>query len=87
MSDTPPNPPTPEVDDAIDAQGEQVTIRRKQGFWARLGGGGLMVSLMIHFFLVIVAVFWVISTWTDGKLTKIESTVFGDARVEHDDDQ
>ena len=74
MSDTPPNPPTPEVDDAIDAQGEQVTIRRKQGFWARLGGGGLMVSLMIHFFLVIVAVFWVISTWTDS--TKHEPTQF-----------
>jgi len=74
MSDTPPNPPSPEVDDVIDAQEEQVTVRRKQGFWARLGGGGLMVSLMIHFFLVIVAVFWVISTWTDS--TKHEPTQF-----------
>jgi len=74
MSDVPPNPPTPDVDEVIDAQGEQVTVRRKQGFWARLGGGGLMVSLMIHFFLVIVAVFWVISTWTDS--TKHEPTQF-----------
>jgi hypothetical protein len=74
MSDTPPNPPSPDVDDNIDANGEQVAIRRKQGFWARLGGGGLMVSLMIHFFLVVVAVFWVVSTWTDS--TKREPTQF-----------
>jgi len=74
MSDTPPNPPTPDIDETIDAQGEPVVVRRKQGFWARLGGGGLMVSLMIHFFLVVVAVFWVISTWTDS--TKHEPTQF-----------
>lgn len=74
MSDAPPNPPTPEVDENIDAQGEPVTVRRKQGFWARLGGGGLVVSLLFHFFLVIVAVFWVISTWTDS--TKHEPTQF-----------
>jgi hypothetical protein len=74
MSDTPQNPPTTEVDDVVDAQGESVTVRRKQGFWARLGGGGLMVSLLIHFFLVVVAIFWVISTWTDS--TKHEPTQF-----------
>lgn len=74
MSATPPNPPSPEVDDTIDAQGEQAAVRQKQGFWARLGGGGLMVSLMIHFFLIVVAVFWVVSTWTDS--TKREPTQF-----------
>ena len=74
MSDTPPNTPTPNVDKNINAQGEQVALRRKLGFWARLGGGGLMVSLMIHIFLVVVAVFWVVSTWTDS--TKREPTQF-----------
>ena len=74
MSDTPPNTPTPNVDKNINAQGEQVALRRKLGFWARLGGGGLMVSLMIHVFLVVVAVFWVVSTWTDS--TKREPTQF-----------
>lgn len=74
MSDTPPNPPSVDVDGAIDAQGERAAVRQKQGFWARLGGGGLMVSLMIHLFLVVVAVFWVVSTWTDS--TKREPTQF-----------
>jgi hypothetical protein len=74
MLDIPQNTPTPEVDETIDAQGEPVAVRRKQGFWARLGGGGLIVSLLIHFFLVVVAIFWVISTWTDS--TKHEPTQF-----------
>ena len=39
--------------------------RSKRTFWQKLGGEGLMISVIIHAILIIIALVWVISTWTD----------------------
>ncbi len=40
--------------------------RVKPGFWRRIGGGGLTVSVLIHVLLVFIAAAYVISTVTDN---------------------
>lgn len=74
MSDIPPNSATPESATTSDENNPNVKLRRNSGFWARLGGGSLAISLLVHLLLIFVAVFWVISTWTDS--TKNEPTQF-----------
>ena len=39
--------------------------RPNRTLWQRLGGEGLALSIIIHLFLVIIAVIWVVSTVTD----------------------
>ncbi|MEY3911935.1 MAG: hypothetical protein RLY37_1403, partial [Verrucomicrobiota bacterium] len=40
--------------------------RPKRTLWQRLGGEGLALSVILHCFLVLIAVIWVVSTVTDG---------------------
>ncbi|MEY4086663.1 MAG: hypothetical protein RLZZ405_851 [Verrucomicrobiota bacterium] len=40
--------------------------RPRRGFWQRLGGEGLTISLLIHGALILIAAIWVISTVTDS---------------------
>ncbi len=74
MSEDPP-PPPPSGDIPQDAEqspnvaAPEVSIgskRVKPGFWRRIGGGGLTVSVLIHVLLVFIAAAYVISTVTDN---------------------
>jgi hypothetical protein len=40
--------------------------RPKRTLWQRLGGEGLALSVLVHVFLVLIAIVWVVSTVTDG---------------------
>ena len=46
--------------------GDEVLVR-KQPFWKRIGGDGLVVSLVIHLALLILFAAWVVSSWTDAN--------------------
>ncbi|NBX02430.1 hypothetical protein EBR11_07895, partial [bacterium] len=50
--------------------------RRKLPFWKRIGGEGFTISLAIHGVLVILALFWVVSTMTESTKTKKDPTTF-----------
>ncbi len=50
--------------------------RRKLPFWKRFGGEGFTISLAIHGVLVILALFWVVSTMTESAKTKKDPTTF-----------
>ncbi|MFN5804427.1 MAG: hypothetical protein ACK467_02225, partial [Opitutia bacterium] len=51
-----------------DRQADQpvLTVRARKGFWQRIGGEGLTVSIAVHLLLVLLAAFWVIATVTTG---------------------
>ncbi len=51
-----------------DRQADQpvLTVRARKGFWQRIGGEGLTVSIAVHLLLVLLAAFWVVSTITTG---------------------
>ncbi|MFM9148058.1 MAG: hypothetical protein ACKORI_08065, partial [Verrucomicrobiota bacterium] len=41
-----------------------LTARARRGFWERIGGEGLTVSLAVHLLLILLAAFWVVATVT-----------------------
>jgi len=47
--------------------------RSKRTFWQKLGGEGLAISVIIHLILIVIALFWVISTWTDSAKKEPDS--------------
>ena len=58
-------PPGAASADGDTAKGEAL-LRRKLPFWRRLGGEGLVASVVIHIALILIAVAWVVSTITDA---------------------
>ena len=46
---------------------EDTLLVRRQPFWKRIGGDGLVVSLVIHVGLLILFAAWVVSSWTDSN--------------------
>ena len=44
---------------------EEIILVRRQPFWRRIGGDGLVVSVVIHVALLLLFAAWVISSWTD----------------------
>jgi hypothetical protein len=51
--------------------------RSKRTFWQKLGGEGLAISVIIHGILIVIALFWVISTWTDSAKKDPDSFATG----------
>jgi len=52
-------------DESVEASPSTPLHRPNRPLWQRLGGEGLALSIIIHLFLVIIAVIWVVSTVTD----------------------
>ena len=52
-------------DESAEASPSTPLHRPNRPLWQRLGGEGLALSIIIHLFLVIIAVIWVVSTVTD----------------------
>lgn len=50
--------------------------RRKLPFWKRFGGEGFTISLAIHGILVLMALFWVVSTMTENTKVKKDPSTF-----------
>lgn len=82
-SPTPPELPTsgsssvpPELPIVVDEEALK-TKRSKRSFWQKLGGEGLVVSMIIHGALIVIALFWVISTWTDSAKKEPDSFATG----------
>ena len=46
--------------------GAEPLARPRRTLWQRLGGEGLMLSVVFHIILVLIAIVWVVSTVTDG---------------------
>ncbi len=46
--------------------GAEPLARPRRTLWQRLGGEGLALSVLLHVFLVLIAIVWVVSTVTDG---------------------
>ena len=58
--------------------GQETTLQRyKRNFWARLGGQGLAISLIIHLFALLIFGFWVVSVVTDTARKEPDSFATG----------
>ena len=57
--------------------GEDTTLVRRQPFWKRIGGDGLVVSLVVHVALLLLFAAWVVSSWTDSAKTDPETFATG----------
>jgi len=59
-------------------EGQETTLQRyKRNFWARLGGRGLAISLLIHLFALLIFGFWVVSVVTDTARKEPDSFATG----------
>jgi len=56
---------------------EDTLLVRRQPFWKRIGGDGLVVSLVIHVALLLFFAAWVISSWTDTNKTDPDTFATG----------
>jgi hypothetical protein len=74
--EAPQEPPSAEASPPPEA-GEGALLVRKQPFWKRIGGDGLVVSLVIHLGLLILFGAWVVSSWTDTAKTDPETFATG----------
>ncbi|MEN9653286.1 MAG: hypothetical protein RL303_1006, partial [Verrucomicrobiota bacterium] len=71
MPPTEENPaPTPPSGGAPDGP----LLRPKRAFWRRVGGEGLIASVIVHVALILIAVAWVVSTITDNAGQKDPNT-------------
>ena len=50
---------------------------RRRPLWERIGGGGLVVSIIIHAGLLLAFAAWVISSWTDTAKNDVETFATG----------
>ena len=81
--DTPPTPPGAEAGatSGIAGSGVQSTdgtmVRPRGGFWMRIGGQGLTISLALHAFLLLVFAVWVVTTITDTAVTQPDTFATG----------
>lgn len=83
MSAFPPEeaPPLPQGDDLLvsSTDGEAIgdNIRPRLPFWKRIGGEGLVISVVLHGVLLVVFAVWVIATITDTAVTDPETFATG----------
>jgi hypothetical protein len=76
--DDPQDAPLPEgtgVDYSEANQGE--VLVRRQPFWKKIGGDGLVVSIVFHAVLLILFGAWVVSSWTDTAKTDPDTFATG----------
>jgi len=79
----PPPPPGGEAGPGVvtpdpHLEGQETTLQRyKRNFWARLGGQGLAISLLIHLFALLIFGFWVVSVVTDTARKEPDSFATG----------
>jgi hypothetical protein len=52
-------------------------LLRRQPFWKKIGGDGLVVSIVIHVVLLILFGAWVVSSWTDTAKTDPDTFATG----------
>ena len=52
-------------------------LARRQPFWKKIGGDGLVVSIVIHVVLLILFGLWVVSSWTDTAKTDPDTFATG----------
>ncbi|HAZ66751.1 MAG TPA: hypothetical protein DCY41_08360, partial [Opitutae bacterium] len=50
---------------------------RRQPFWKKIGGDGLVVSIVFHAVLLILFGAWVVSSWTDTAKTDPDTFATG----------
>ena len=83
MSSTPPEnaPPPPEGEAVPGVMGQEDSagenIRPRLPFWKRIGGEGLVISVVLHGILLVVFAVWVIATITDTATTDPETFATG----------
>ena len=83
MSSTQPDdaPPPPEAEGDLGAIGyeDQATesIRPRLPFWKRIGGEGLVISVVLHGILLVIFAVWVIATITDTATTDPDTFATG----------
>ena len=79
MEEKPQDPPeeSPAPIGAEDEQAHDTALVRRQSFWKRIGGEGLVVSLFIHVALLLFFAAWVISSWTDTNKTDPDTFATG----------
>ncbi len=58
------------------ADQDELLVRR-QPFWKKIGGDGLVVSIVIHVVLLILFGAWVVSSWTDAAKTDPDTFATG----------
>jgi len=75
--DDPESPPAPPGAAPEPAPGEIAGMRRLLPLWKRIGGGGLVASLLIHGALLLFFALWVIVTVTDEARTDPETFATG----------
>ena len=78
--DTPENDPVPaeaEGQEVYADPAEDTLLVRRQPFWRRIGGDGLVVSLVIHVGLLILFAAWVVSSWTDTAKKEVDTFATG----------
>jgi len=61
----------------LPAPEQEIVLVRRQPFWRRIGGDGLVVSVVIHVGLLLFFAAWVISSWTDTAKTDPETFATG----------
>ncbi len=59
------------------AADQGLILLRRQPFWQKIGGPGLVVSIVIHAILLILFGAWVISSWTDSAKTDPDTFATG----------
>lgn len=78
MSERPPEHGQTPDDASLAPNGEaSVVLVRRQPFWRRIGGDGLVVSMVIHVGLLLLFAAWVVSSWTDMAKTDPETFATG----------
>ncbi len=54
--------------DIYDNEGNVIHAEKpKQGFWAKIGGGSLMIAALFHLVLLVIGAFWVFKVYTEPE--------------------
>lgn len=59
------------------ASDQGTVLLRRQPFWQKIGGSGLVVSIVIHAVLLVLFGAWVVSSWTDSAKTDPDTFATG----------
>jgi hypothetical protein len=74
-----PEDAAPAAIEAVSYEGadQDTVLLRRQPFWKKIGGDGLVVSIIIHAVLLILFGAWVVSSWTDSAKTDPDTFATG----------
>jgi Prenyltransferase and squalene oxidase repeat len=54
--------------DIYDSEGNVIPVEKpKQGLWAKIGGGSLMIAALFHLILLVIGAFWVFKVYTEPE--------------------